>query len=75
MQLNITINTENAAFGTADSAQAEECARILRQLADRMDRMQEMPAGWMLRDSNGNAVGEATTTGAEEPADPNQDRR
>lgn len=59
----LTINTDNAAFGDGDNAaEACELARILRMLAETFDS-----DGWVgdegrLRDINGNTVGNWTLT-------------
>lgn len=58
-QIQITINTDNAAFG--DGA-ASEVARILRKLADRYDT-NGLQVFTQLRDGNGNTIGEATFIG------------
>lgn len=50
--LTVKIKTDNAAFEPNIPA---ECARILRELADRLDRDYEQDG--TLRDSNGNTVG------------------
>ena len=55
--LSIVIDSENAAF--ADGNQVEECVRILRVCADRLER--ESPETGLhatLFDINGNNVGE-----------------
>lgn len=48
----VKITTDNAAF---ESNIPAECARILRELADRLDYDYEQDG--TLRDSNGNTVG------------------
>lgn len=53
-RLTIRLNLENAAF---DDAPMTEAARILRELADDLERG-EITAGTRLRDSNGNTVGD-----------------
>ena len=52
----LEIKTDNAAFGDGDSHTdcAAEVARILRELADKLDNLQ--PSG-TVRDSKGNTVG------------------
>ena len=57
MQLNITIELDNAAFSPVPSAEA---SRILADLATRISAIYELE-GWMgsLIDSNGNTVGYA----------------
>lgn len=53
--ITITITTGNAAF---EVSEAEEVARILRGLADRIERNNYLPDdGNRLLDSNGNKVG------------------
>lgn len=57
--LNISINTGNAAF---DDAPASELARILRKLADRLETEGAPPHGeeaFYLHDYNGNRAGVA----------------
>ena len=61
MKLSINIRTENAAF--EDNA-GQECARILRELADSLDgfaSLDEFDA--KLMDLNGNTVGSALVIG------------
>ena len=53
MHVKIHMDCSNAAF---DDAPASEVARILRDLATRIE--QEGPAYVVLRDANGNRVGE-----------------
>lgn len=69
-RINIEINTGNAAFGDADGNVgepyfiAQETARILRELADKLEEMPSLATtlGLLsLRDSNGNTVGDLTT--------------
>ncbi|KXS55004.1 MAG: hypothetical protein AWU57_600 [Marinobacter sp. T13-3] len=55
----LTIKTDNAAF----EEPAQEVARMLRELADRIDRDSELPDVLPLRDLNGNRVGQAETDG------------
>ena len=57
--ITLTIRTDNAAF--QDGNRAAEVARILRHVAARIEAIGS-PAG-ILRDSNGNPVGNVTTTG------------
>lgn len=54
-QITITLNTGNAAF---TEGPATEVARILRDLAGRIERDGDFPA--RLRDINGNTVGHLT---------------
>jgi hypothetical protein len=59
-QVNITINTDNAAFG---DNQAEEVARILYDLAEEFNMsdgsiFNNLPSKINLRNYNGNHVGE-----------------
>lgn len=56
LQLKITIETINAAF---DAAPEIECARILREMADRMESTDIPP---VLRDINGNKCGSVEVT-------------
>jgi hypothetical protein len=51
MKLNIEINCENAAF---EPEPGVECARILRKLADRLEKHVR---DYRLADYNGNVVG------------------
>ena len=61
MSLRLHIATENAAFSEGP---ATELARILRKLADRIEHD---PAPYIvLRDSNGNRVGECQISETEE---------
>lgn len=53
---NVEINTGNAAFGITHSL---ELARILRELADKVESGQD---DTVLRDMNGNRVGQSWTT-------------
>lgn len=55
--LTVKIKTNNNAF--TDNIPAE-CARILRELADRLENEYEQDGG--LRDYNGNTVGSFTLT-------------
>ncbi len=55
--LSITIATGNAAF--EDGNAATECARILRELADRIESRACLPNALPLFDYNGNAIGKA----------------
>ena len=52
----LTIETDNAAF---DDDAGPEIARILRELADRMETGLTIPNSVRLRDYNGNKVGVA----------------
>lgn len=60
MRVTVKIDTDNAAFEDCDGA---EVARILRELADRIDNE---PLGKkdcrFARDINGNRVGQLTTS-------------
>ncbi|MEN6304888.1 MAG: hypothetical protein ABFD96_19310 [Armatimonadia bacterium] len=58
MTFNLNLNTDNAAFEDNEGA---ETARILRALADRLENsaFDDYNGMWLLRDSNGNAVGSA----------------
>lgn len=57
MKATLTISMDNAAFGDDPAA---ELARILRDLADRVERVN--PENISVRDANGNKVGELTIT-------------
>ena len=53
--LKVKINTENQAF---DQAEGQEVARILRDLADRLENLDKLQECQLpLRDLNGNTVG------------------
>jgi hypothetical protein len=52
----LKIATDNAAFGEDESEAARECARILRELADRLDS-DLWNRTETVRDINGNRVG------------------
>lgn len=59
-EFSLTISTDSDAFyDGADGA--FELARILHQLADRLEAVGFL-ASWRLRDSNGNTVGSWTIT-------------
>jgi hypothetical protein len=54
----LTIETGNAAFGPSPAERAAELARILRAMADRMERHENiLSSGAPVRDLNGNTVG------------------
>ncbi|MGA9527145.1 MAG: hypothetical protein WBS24_03405 [Terriglobales bacterium] len=55
----LTIETHNAAFVGADDdfGPGPELARILRELADRLDLVGTAPKDGTVRDFNGNTVG------------------
>jgi len=57
MTLKITIIMDNAAF---EGRSGDECARILRDAADKLDGRDMISGGTLftLRDVNGNRVGE-----------------
>lgn len=58
MDLKIIINLDNAAFG--DGNTGNEAGRILQGLANRMiGRELDAGDGYILKDVNGNRVGEA----------------
>lgn len=59
MKLKIEIKTDNAAFSDDVTF---ECARILRELADRMTHASP-DEDYPLRDLNGNKVGRAVFVG------------
>ena len=53
--LKLKINTENQAF---DQAEGQEVARILRDLANRLEHLDKLQESQLpLRDLNGNTVG------------------
>ena len=56
----IEIETDNAAF---EDDQAGEVARILRDLADRIESLGAVPTDSLIRDINGNQVGAAVHCG------------
>lgn len=63
MKMKIAIDLGNAAFSDGNSG--HECARILRELADKIewfDIARPDPNLSNLRDINGNTVGKATVT-------------
>ncbi len=59
--MRVTIETGNAAFHEVDGAKGIEVARILRDLADRVEEQGCPAVGefYTVRDFNGNAVGTA----------------
>jgi hypothetical protein len=61
MKLKIEIKMDNEAFGETSG---DECARILRRLAEMDLASVQIPAEFhrVLRDINGNKVGEAKVT-------------
>ena len=60
MDLNITLNMDNAAFTDGNGFEA---ARILTEIANQMkDHSLEVGDSYPLRDYNGNRVGELTIT-------------
>ncbi len=59
MKAHITVTMENAAF---EDAPASELARILRELANKIER--NGPDACKLRDINGNTVGKFVVTGS-----------
>jgi len=52
MHFDLTVDVDNAAF---EDALASETARILRDVARRLERGEDLP--FTLRDANGNSVG------------------
>ena len=54
---NVTIGTDNAAFNECDGCEGIEVARILRRLAADVENMGLCE--FVLRDGNGNKVGNA----------------
>jgi hypothetical protein len=64
MDFALSINMDNAAF--ADPYNGSEVARILRELADRIDGKELTMGEWRpLQDINGNRVGAALVEAAE----------
>jgi hypothetical protein len=61
MKLKIEIQMDNSAFDD-DNGGGFECARILRDLADRIDGGLAEKTRVALMDINGNKVGEAKVT-------------
>lgn len=61
MKFKLSIDCGNSAFDDGDAPL--EVARILRQLAERLEPRVDLPASVLLFDVNGNHVGEAVTTG------------
>lgn len=61
MRYTITIHTDGAAFHTDDGRPdaGPEVARILRDLADKVEPCRNLPARTGLRDTNGITVGNA----------------
>lgn len=57
------IDTGNAAFNDDAGGAAAEVARILRDVADRIENNDDLPSYRGLHDVNGNRVGEASTSG------------
>jgi hypothetical protein len=55
--ITITIRTDNAAFEGGASAAGAEVARILRKLANDMERYALKYDRWVLHDANGNTIG------------------
>lgn len=53
-KVTITINTEKDAFNSEPS---QELARVLRELADKIEQDTEVKSRW-IRDINGNIVGQ-----------------
>lgn len=56
-RLTLDIRTDNAAFQGDHEADSTECARILRDIASKLDRGDR---GGPVRDCNGNRVGSWT---------------
>ena len=68
MQTQITINTDNQAFRNLDAESEEldtttasEVARILRELADKIELAGGLPVYLPLHDANGNNCGKMET--------------
>lgn len=57
MSVKIQFSTDNAAFDPPFAH--TEAARILRELADRLDNEPDPQPRYVLRDANGNTVGAA----------------
>lgn len=56
--ITLTICTDNAAFGDTYEEMGAEIARILRETADRIERIPNLiESGMTLKDVNGNTVG------------------
>lgn len=55
--LRLFIHTENAAFGEMEYETAAECARILRQIAAKLDDWDGAQQYQTIFDMNGNDVG------------------
>lgn len=53
-EAKLTMNMDNAAFGECNGY---ELARILRDLADKVDGAQHDDDYWVAKDINGNTVG------------------
>ena len=66
MKAEITVEMDNAAFGDASVDSGVELARILRDLADRIDGVDHVwfveHAPLRVRDVNGNVVGSLKVT-------------
>ena len=66
MAMRITINTSNAAFDNTkdNNGRADECAVILRKLANKLNETGMPPANdsWALYDANGNKVGDCSSS-------------
>ena len=62
MKFKVSIDCGNAAFDDGNNG-TTEAARILRTLADRIEGHGTWAEVLRLYDTNGNHVGEATTTG------------
>ena len=61
MKVHIEVRCDNDAFGESDDDKGHELARILRDLADRVERYG--PNGpERIRDANGNQVGSMVVT-------------
>jgi hypothetical protein len=62
MEFTLNIECDNAAFGDDSAERGFEIARILRELAERIEASGAGSlSGWTLRDVNGNRVGTAET--------------
>jgi len=62
-RIDLTITTENAAFGDTEDEQYAQIARILRGYAAKLEDGSWMPEQ-TLRDSNGNTIGQVSVTRA-----------
>jgi hypothetical protein len=59
---NLKFSTDNAAFGENDEERTAEIARILQEVSDTMRDRYGFLSG-IIRDENGNSIGEWSVTG------------